>query len=309
MPELPEVEQVRRTLARHLLGRRVAAVSIYRPDFILASPAERTPHALLEGDTITELRRLGKSLALLGSSGRVVGLHLGMTGQFLVRPNPSNPPPAPNPADLSSTTHIHIAWHLTSPSTPPTTIAFRDPRRFGEVRPLPSLAHLTALWAPLGPDALTITPDQLAPRLKPGKRAIKAALLDQHILAGVGNIYADEALFAARISPRKHAGRLSAADIARLCDHLRAILSRAISAGGSTLRDFVDADGAEGSYRQHHQVYGRANQPCPNCQTSLRSALIAQRTTVWCPRCQSTTHTPSPKSAAVVKRARSAAGG
>jgi formamidopyrimidine-DNA glycosylase len=303
MPELPEVEQVRRTLAPHLLGRRVAAVSIYRPDFILAAPADRTPHALLEGDTITELRRLGKSLALLGSSGRVVGLHLGMTGQFLVRPGPASP------AALSSTTHIHIAWHLTSPTTPPTTIAFRDPRRFGEVRPLPSLIHLDALWAPLGPDALTITPNELAPRLKPGKRAIKAALLDQHILAGVGNIYADEALFAARISPRKHAGRLTAADIARLCDHLRAILSRAISAGGSTLRDFVDADGTQGSYRQHHQVYGRANQPCPNCQTTLRSALIAQRTTVWCPRCQSTTHTPSPKSPAAVKRSRRVAGG
>lgn len=278
MPELPEVERVRRTLAPHLLGRVVARVDLHRPAFVLGPPAARTHAALLAGDGLIELRRLGKSLGLIGQSGRAVHLHLGMTGQFLVRDAVT---------DLAAIDHVHVAWHLQGGGHRDAVVAFRDPRRFGEVRPFATVAELEAHWARLGPDALTIDSGALAACLRPGRRAIKAALLDQAVLAGVGNIYADEALFLARLSPRRHAGRLTGAEVARLAEAIRTVLHEAIEAGGSTLRDFVDADGAAGSYRAAHRVYGRGGQPCVNCGRLLRSALIAQRTTVWCPRCQS----------------------
>ncbi len=283
MPELPEVERVRRTLEPHVVGRRVVGVDLRRPGFVLGPPAARTA-ALLEGDRVVDLRRLGKSLALVGASGRAVHLHLGMTGQFIVRPDA---------AGLAGFDHVHVVWTVAGERGKPVgarqeqeVIAFRDPRRFGEVRPFATAAELEAHWARLGPDALTIDAGALAANLRPGKRAIKAALLDQGVLAGVGNIYADEALFLAGIHPRRMAGRLKPAEVERLAAALREVLSEAVTAGGSTLRDFVDADGAAGTYRDRHRVYGRGGLACVRCEHTLKSGVVAQRTTVWCPVCQ-----------------------
>jgi formamidopyrimidine-DNA glycosylase len=168
-------------------------------------------------------------------------------------------------------------------------LIFRDPRRFGGVRTYPSFAELhKARWSDLGPDA-TESPRALADRLlefKSSTRAIKAALLDQAVLAGVGNIYADEALFAAGIKPQRRLRRVKPAEAIKLAESLSAILGRAIEAKGSTLRDYRTASGESGGFQNQHQVYGRARLPCFRCETLLRSALVGQRTTVWCPSCQ-----------------------
>lgn len=277
MPELPEVEQVRRSLRPHLVGRVIRGVEIRRPGFI-AGTDRPTPADLLAGDRVVAIERVGKFLAAVGASGRAVQLHLGMTGRFIVRASVE---------DLAGIEHVHVVWKVEEPASGAReVVGFCDPRRFGEVRPCASADALREAWSRLGPDALTITPETLGPRLRPGRRAIKAALLDQRVLAGVGNIYADEALFDARLGPRRHAGGLSGPEIARLCGAIRSVLASAIDAGGSTLRDFVDADGAEGSYRDRHKVYGRGGETCVVCGGVLRSGLIAQRTSVWCPVCQ-----------------------
>jgi formamidopyrimidine-DNA glycosylase len=229
---------------------------------------------LLAGAQIDRLQRHGKQLALIARDGRCLVVQLGMTGQLLLSTRPAA-------ARLS---HVHALWSIAADGDP--CLVFRDPRRFGGLWPAASPAALASRWRALGPDALTIAPDQLAAGFAHSRRPIKSALLDQALLAGVGNIYADEALFAARIAPRRLAHRVRPTEINALAQCVRAVLSASIDAGGSTLRDFVDGAGNPGTYRDRHQVYGRAGLPCPVCGTALRSALIAQRTSVWCRRCQ-----------------------
>jgi formamidopyrimidine-DNA glycosylase len=287
MPELPEVERVRRTLEPHVVGRVVVGVRVLRRGYVQGSADGAS---LLVGRRIVEVRRLGKSLALVGADeGRgaeerggslaAVGLHLGMTGQVLTRKDDAG---ADGASVFGSLGHVHVVWALEGG----VWVGMRDPRRFGEVRPLGDLDALHRHWAHLGPDALSIDAAALARGLKPGGRAIKASLLDQRVLAGVGNIYADEALFRAGIGPRRRAGGLTGAEVARLAEAVRRVLSEAIEAGGSTLRDFQDADGAAGGYGAQHQVYGRGGRACVVCRGTLRRTVVAQRTTVWCPRCQ-----------------------
>jgi formamidopyrimidine-DNA glycosylase len=169
-------------------------------------------------------------------------------------------------------------------------MTFRDPRRFGGVLPFPSAQALQETWnRTLGPDALSIADDHLYQVLREdrtARRPIKAALLDQRILAGVGNIYADEALFRAAIRPSANTARLSQARLARLTHHIREILAEAIAAGGSSLRDYADAMNNPGAFVHRHQVYGRQGLPCTICQNPLKSTTIAQRTTVYCAVCQ-----------------------
>lgn len=269
MPELPEVEHVRRTLVPHLVGQRLTGVTVRRAT-VVAGPA--TERALLVGSTIAGIERHGKQLAMLGDSGRVVVVQLGMSGQVLC--DAESRPELP--------THVHIVWRTSRGAS----ILFRDPRRFGGITPLESREALLARWSSLGPDALAINPGALAAGLRGSRRAVKAALLDQSVLAGVGNIYADEACFRAGIRPRRSAHRLNVCEVERLAEAVGAVLRAAVSAGGSTLRDYLDADGKPGEYRREHSVYGRGGEACRVCATRLRTGTIAQRTTVWCPRCQ-----------------------
>ncbi len=275
MPELPEVESLRRSLEPVLVGARVRAATLHRAD--VASDHERgTPdaRALLQGATIDRLIRRGKQMAIIAADGRTMVVHLGMSGQ--VRHDP--PGNAPEPL-----THVHATWALDDGSC----LRFRDPRRFGGLWTLPDAGTLErTLWRDLGPDALTIDARTLAERLRATRRAIKAALLDQRVLAGVGNIYADEALFRARLRPSRRAGRTSADEATRLARAIRDVLAGAITLGGSTIRDYAGASGAAGGAQTRHQVYGRGGLPCPRCSTRLRSRVLAQRTTVWCPECQ-----------------------
>lgn len=273
VPELPEVESLRRSLTP-LIGRRVVTLDVARWDIV--APTSRRPdrNSLLVGAQIVELKRHGKHLAILAHDGRALDIHLGMTGQLLLIA-PDRPPAARD--------HIHITWTLDDRST----LAFRDPRRFGGIRAHPTLNDLLETrWAALGPDALTLTGDHLAAALKTSGRPIKAALLDQGVVAGIGNIYADESLFLAGIQPARMARCLRTDQIHTLADAIRSTLARAIEAGGSTLRDFVRADGAPGAYQTGHTVYGRAGKLCLSCGSVLKCAQVAQRTTVWCPRCQ-----------------------
>lgn len=283
MPELPEVETLRRSLQRPLLKRTIASATLHRRDILILPgdpaggfsrsrsrkrPLRVRPEHLLVGGTIIELRRRGKQMAVVAGDGRALVVHLGMTGQLL-RTKPKD--------------HTHISWTLDDGSQ----LFFRDPRRFGGLWFIPGVSTLDATrWADLGPDALTITAEGLAEAAAGSKRAVKALLLDQQALAGVGNIYADEALFLSRISPRRRADRLSAAQCQALALAIRDTLSAAIKARGSTLRDYRDAAGEPGEAQNGHRVYGRAGQPCLTCGKPLATAIMAQRTTVWCRGCQ-----------------------
>ncbi len=287
MPELPEVECVRRTLAAHIVGRRVASTRLHRRDYV-SGPA--TGRALLAGAVIADVRRRGKQLAFIADDGRALCAHLGMSGALTWLPPRAQPP---------RNDHIHVEWRLaSSPArsnntgsaaapTPAGRLVFRDPRRFGGVWTFPSFAALESeRWSTLGPDAAAIQPADLAPRLATRTAALKTVLLDQAAIAGVGNIYADEALFLARIRPTRPADSLRAPDLDRLCRAIRETLAAAIEAGGSSLRDYVNGDGLPGAYVAHHAVYGRAGDPCTVCRRPLAQALVAQRTTVWCRSCQ-----------------------
>jgi len=281
MPELPEVEHLRRSLVPHLVGARVLAANLLRDDIaqshgVKGTPLNRTTKPqLLEGRTVTSLRRLGKQLAILTDSGATMVVHLGMSGRMLIRDNTRDPPD-----------HTHATWRIQGP-TGECALLFIDPRRFGGLWTYPSPDALFRYrWNTLGPDALDISAESLAKRLAGTSRPIKAALLDQGTIAGVGNIYADEALFRAMIHPLSPARTLAVTRVTALAEALRAILGNAVKAGGSTLRDYVDAAGEPGRAQAAHAAYGREGLPCLTCGTPLHSDTIAQRTTVWCPQCQ-----------------------
>lgn len=294
MPELPEVESVRTSVEPFIVGRRVLAARLFRRDVLITpgdppggfsrqrgtrQPAPRRyPRTdLLAGMTIIRVDRRGKQLAIIAhhddasAAEAALVVQLGMTGglQFF------------DPSTRTSPTHVHAAWHFEHGR-----LLFRDPRRFGGLRAFRSSADLHEHWEGLGPDALSITPRELGAALKDSSRPLKAALLDQAVLAGVGNIYADEALHAARLHPARPAGFLTRSETVRLARAVREVLLASVEAGGSTLRDYADATGAPGSYQRSHEVYGRAGQPCRRCRQPLDSARLAQRATVWCPVCQ-----------------------
>ncbi len=277
MPELPEVETVRRSLDV-ILNHTITSPRALRPDIF--SPRSPSPDQLLLAARVTSSVRTGKRLALIADDGRALDFHLGMSGKLLLLPHPYDTLPA----------HTHGTWTLLGQNPQKCkTLAFVDPRRFGLVRLHPSTDALSASLSDLGPDALTITPTRLAPRLARSHRPLKASLLDQHLLAGLGNIYADESCFTARLSPHRPSNSLSPTDITTLCDAIRSTLQTAIDLGGSTLKDrtYVNAQGASGSAQSRHAVYARADQPCKACSHPLLSSLISARTTTWCPHCQS----------------------
>lgn len=275
MPELPEVETIRRTLAARVVGLRVSRVTLARADVVTG---QHSAHALLQGATVARLDRRGKQLAIIAEDGRVLLVHLGMSGQ-LRRVGPGD--------TVARQDHVHAVWTLRDGTDGSAgALVFRDPRRFGGLWTLAGEPALRARWASLGPDALEITGAGLAAACARTRRAIKAVLLDQRALAGVGNIYADEALFAARVHPARAACGLRNHEVEHLASSIRAVLLRAIEAGGSTLRDYVNGDGAPGAFALQHAVYGRAGEPCRQCSANLRADVLGQRTTVWCPSCQ-----------------------
>ncbi|MGE3108174.1 MAG: bifunctional DNA-formamidopyrimidine glycosylase/DNA-(apurinic or apyrimidinic site) lyase [Phycisphaerales bacterium] len=290
MPELPEVECLRRSLEPILLGRTIASASLLRADILStdpAAPAASASRSLLAGLAVADLQRHGKQLAIIArgprASVRILVIQLGMSGQLLFFPNRAAP---------SSLDHVHARWSLSqSPAKSAQTrhsgiLVFRDPRRFGGIWASNSLDSLRKRWNSLGPDALSITPDILRARLGRTSRPVKSALLDQSILAGVGNIYADEALFRAGINPAAPSDSLAPPKLKRLATSIRGVLADSIASGGSTLRDYRNATGKTGEFQTRRSVYGRGGEPCYGCGRPLTTARLAQRTTTWCASCQ-----------------------
>jgi formamidopyrimidine-DNA glycosylase len=269
MPELPEVETTRRGLAAHLTGRCVVAVRLHRPDLRWPFPPEL--QTALPGQRLNAVTRRAKYLLLDSRAGSVLA-HLGMSGSLRLVA-----------ADSPRRAHDHAELVLDSGLA----LRLHDPRRFGCLLwQAPGTLH--PLLAGLGPEPLSDAFDGAwLHRLAVGRRAsVKTFLMDQRVVVGVGNIYAAEALFAAGIHPLRAAGRVSRPRFEALADAVKRTLDAAITRGGTTLRDFLDPDGSPGYFAQELQVYGREGAPCRRCGARLRGALIGQRASVWCPRCQ-----------------------
>jgi formamidopyrimidine-DNA glycosylase len=274
MPELPEVETTRRGIAPHLIGRKIIGVTLRRSDLRWPIPREITE--VLPGQRIEAVERRAKYLLLHTQPGSAI-LHLGMSGVLRVLP-----------PDIAPGAHDHVDIHVDAASGKPGRILrFTDPRRFGCLLWQPH-GTIHELLTGLGPEPLTdaFDGDLLWLRSRGRKAAVKLFLMDNAIVVGVGNIYASEALFAAGIDPRKPAGSLSRPRYERLAAEVKRILAWAIERGGTTLRDFLNPDGAPGYFFRELFVYGREGEPCKVCGTAIRQKVIGQRSTFWCPTCQ-----------------------
>ncbi len=290
MPELPEVETVRRGLAPYLTGARIAAVTLNRADLRFAFPPELKKR--LEGETVAAVGRRAKYLLFSLAGGGMVLSHLGMTGSYrfthLGFAEPTRYHPVPGG-------HDHMIWSLVHPEHGAFDLVYADPRRFGFVDYYEDAAQSPYL-AGLGPEPLSNAFDApyLATRVAGRKAPVKTALLDQRIVAGLGNIYVCEALYRAHILPTVAAGDLVAPDgrpkpaLEDLVAAIRAVLVEAIAAGGSTLRDFRAADGELGYFQHSFSVYDREGEPCltPGCAGTVARLVQSGRSTFYCPVCQ-----------------------
>jgi formamidopyrimidine-DNA glycosylase len=290
MPELPEVEVTRRQIAPVLVGREIAALRTTRDSYFFVTPAARLRRRL-RGRSVRDLGRHGKYLIGEIDDGSRLVLHLGMTGQLFasgvasVRLLSATARAALSPEEQwrfrpDAHTHLRFLFKDEGPE-----VMFRDVRKFGKVLWLaPGEEH--PRLARLGRDALAVTGDLLFAAARGRRAAIKSLLLDQSLLAGVGNIYADEALFLAGVRPGRRAARVTRRECEELAAALRRVLRRAIATGGSSISDYLAPDGADGAYQVERRVYARAGEPCAACGTPVRRIVVAQRGTHYCPRCQ-----------------------
>ena len=281
MPELPEVETVRRGLQQNFVGRKITKVEVGRERTVRRTSRE----ALIDGLTgvrVLSATRRGKYLICALDSGQKLMVHLRMSGRLIIaKPGASRPP------------HTHVVLHLAKTDSVESELWFVDPRTFGEVvvfdpdkvkTQMPDLVNL-------GVDPLT---DEFSPQILQGlfknrRGNLKALLLNQHFVAGIGNIYADEILHLAKLRPDRLPGRLTTATLTRLHAAIVEVLNKAVVAGGSTLRDtqYVDLDGQTGSFQEEHRVYGRAGLQCLSCRKGrILMTVVAGRTTCYCSACQ-----------------------
>jgi formamidopyrimidine-DNA glycosylase len=287
MPELPEVETVRRGLAPAMEGARFAKVEVRRGD--LRWPLPKGFAQRLDGKTVEGLGRRAKYLLADLSSGEVLLMHLGMSGSFRVGKDAK--PGVYYHERSKSTAHDHIVFHMSNGAT----VTFNDPRRFGSMKlVLRAKLDQEPLLRSLGPEPLGNEFDaaMLAKACAGKKTSLKAALSDQRVVAGLGNIYVCEALFRARLSPKRRASTIadrhgkSNERAERLVDAIKAVLGDAIEAGGSSLRDHRRADGSLGDFQHNFRVYDREGEPCPNCKGRIKRIVQAGRSTFYCPSCQ-----------------------
>jgi formamidopyrimidine-DNA glycosylase len=285
MPELPEVETVARGLRLTILGRRIVSVSLGKTDFI-DDPAALEQH--LPGRRIEAVERYGKfmllRLSVVNGENRVAAnadpgpasllVHLGMTGQI-----------APSPAGEPLGKHTHVCLLLDDGRE----LRYTDARRFGRIAYL-TKALLAEELTGFGADALEVSKEEFANRICGRRARIKALLLDQSVLRGVGNIYADESLWRAKIHPARLGANVSRKQAETLRRVLQNILQKAIVLRGSSISDFLDAEGEPGEYQRHHRAYGREGKKCYRCKAPVRRAIVAGRSSYFCPRCQ-----PSPR--------------
>jgi formamidopyrimidine-DNA glycosylase len=272
VPELPEVETILRSVAPLLTGRRIRSVEVRCG--ALRRPVDGKFTDALTGRTVLGGRRRAKYLLFDLDDGRSWILHLGMSGRFL------------HCAELRARTpetHDHVFVELDDGSG----VVFHDPRRFGLM--VVEDAAASPLLASIGPEPLdegAFNASYLIALRRYTKRAIKDVLMDQRIVAGLGNIYVNELLFVAGLRPRRRLERMNATDCARVVDATREILEDAIEHRGSSISDFLDGIGRRGGYQQRHRVYDRAGEPCVGCRTPIKHIVVGQRSSFYCPRCQ-----------------------
>ncbi len=274
MPELPEVETVARGLSGRALGRRIWEVEVRHPGVIVGKAEDFAVG--LEGRTIREVRRKGKVIALTldapeNGEARFLVVRLGMTGQVTVVPRETPLEP-----------HTHVVLALDDGRD---EVRFRDVRRFGRLR-LVTRAELEKLLASLGPDAQRATLEEFLSTMRGRHGALKSWLMNQQVLAGLGNIYADEALYAARLHPLAQPGRIKPEAARRLFHAVQKVLARAVERQGTSFRDYVDIEGRPGNFAMELRVYQRDGEPCRRCGTKIRRIIIAGRSSHFCPRCQ-----------------------
>ena len=263
MPELPEVETVVRSLLPHLRGRTIVSAE-FRPARVLHGDADETARRLA-GRRIAGLERRGKFIMIrLEADGGIFTVHLGMTGRLLI--------------DGEIGKHTHAILQLDRG-----VLTYTDPRKFGRLEWTPAVPPSVEK---LGPEPLSVDFERFWATLHRRSARIKALLLDQKFLGGVGNIYADEALFRAGIHPLTRASRISKPRAVRLYEAIRSVLAEAIASRGSSISSYVDAEGRSGTFQQSHQVYQRHGEPCTVCGRTLKRTLVAQRGTHYCSFCQ-----------------------
>ncbi len=290
MPELPEVEVTCRRLEPRLVGRRIASVRTTRPSYLfLTSPARLRRE--LPGRTVESLSRRGKYLIAGLEGDRRLIIHLGMTGQLFcsgaesVRLMSRGSASALTPEQQAGFrpdrhTHLRLGFEDRGPD-----VFLRDVRKFGKLMLLgPGQDH--PRLDRLGVDALEVSGEGLFRASRGRRAAITNLLLDQGIIAGVGNIYADEALFLARLRPSRRAGRVTRRECEELAGALRRVMLRSIETGGSSIRDYVAPDGRDGAYQDERLVYAREREPCYDCSGTIRKTVVGQRGTHYCPTCQ-----------------------
>lgn len=272
MPELPEVETVVREVRPLLTGRRIGAVTVSDQPLRRRWSEEWT--AALVGRRVRDVRRRGKWIVIDLTASHSLLIHLGMTGQLTVVPSA-----------VPVAAHTHLMLDLNSGRE---QLRFRDVRRFGSATLVVGDPALEEFFrnALLGPEPFELDRAYWWQRLSATQRCLKAVLLDQRVVAGVGNIYADESLFEARLHPRQRGGDLDAAEAERLRRAIVKVLNRAIAKRGSSIRDYVGGSGLRGGYQQEFRVYGRTGEPCPCCRLPIERVRLAGRSTHYCPRCQ-----------------------
>jgi formamidopyrimidine-DNA glycosylase len=292
MPELPEVETVARGLQREVAGRKIVSITLGKTDFI------DNPEALereLPGRIILRVERYGKFMLLRLSANHGTNaehedsallVHLGMTGSL-----------APQAVSVPQRKHTHVVMQLGDGRE----LRYVDPRRFGRMAYLTGETLLQELQR-FGADPLEADLPEFIARIQQRKSRIKALLLDQTVLRGVGNIYADESLWKAKIHPAQLGSRLNRQQVKELYGVLQTILKKAILLRGSSISDFLDADGEPGEYQQHHRVYGREGKPCVRCKTAIRRIIVAGRSSYFCPNCQKAPRGRSKMIAKILRR-------
>ena len=290
MPELPEVETVRRGLAPVMEGARIVKVEVRRGD--LRWPLAKDFAKRIAGASVEGLGRRAKYLIADLSSGDVLMMHLGMSGSFHIIQDTKNARPGDFHHERGKIgAHDHIVFHMSNGAT----VTFNDPRRFGSMKLVPrARLDKEPLLGALGPEPLGNEYDaaMLAKACAGKKTSLKAALLDQRVVAGLGNIYVCEALYRAHLSPKRQASTIADRKGApnlravALVDAIKVVLHDAIKAGGSSLRDHRQADGTLGYFQHNFRVYDREGEPCPNCKGTIKRIVQSGRSTFYCPSCQ-----------------------
>ncbi|MDO3408872.1 DNA-formamidopyrimidine glycosylase [Saccharibacillus sp. CPCC 101409] len=273
MPELPEVETVKRTLNKLVAGKTIERVTVSLPRIVRRPDDPALFAALLEGHTISSIERSGKFLRF-NLDGWVIVSHLRMEGRYGVYDS-----------DDPVEKHTHVIFHFTDG----TELRYRDVRQFGTMDLLPSGEEFAG--APLHklglePLAESFTPEALGGKLAGKKTRLKTVLLNQEVVAGIGNIYVDETLFRAGLHPERAAGGLTEDELRRLHRCIVDILTEAVAAGGSSVKSYVNGQGESGSFQDQHRIYGRKGQPCHNCGMPIERIVVGGRGTHYCPQCQ-----------------------